>query len=127
MDRRCTPRSDVFETRPFNDRYDFVYLEQSLEEFAPGGFNPFPDATIFEQTDLQWGLAEDVLMLSNVARKRSDADPNISMKHSNTWELLRSRYPVILDQLEEANFYPRVFCPKLDWTESMKRAKDLES
>jgi hypothetical protein len=128
MDRRCTSRSDVFRSRPFNDRYDFVYLWQSLEEFEPYGINPFPfpDASLFSDLDLQWRLAEDVLMLLNVARKRSDADPNISMKHANTWELLRSRYPKILDQLEDANFHPRVFCPKLDWTESIKRAKEIE-
>jgi hypothetical protein len=48
------------------------------------------------------------------------------MKHENTWDVLRARYPKILDQLEGANFDPRVFCPKLDWTESIKRAAELE-
>lgn len=128
MDRRCTSHSHTFRTRPFNDRFDFVYLWQSLEEFGPDGFNPFPypDASAFEQMDLQWGLAKDVLMLSNIARKRSNADPNISMKHSNTWELIRCRYPKILDGLEEANFNPSVFCPKLDWAESVKRAREID-
>jgi hypothetical protein len=128
MDRRCTSRSDVFRTQPFNDRYDFVYLWQSLEEFEPHGVNPFPyaDASLFEQMDLQWRLAEDVLMLSNIARNRNSTDPGISLKHANTWKLLYARYPKILDRLEGADFHPRVFCPGLDWTESVRRAKELE-
>jgi len=128
MDRRCTSRSDVFRTQPFNDRYDFVYLWQSLEEFEPYGVNPFPypDASLFEQMDLQWRLAEDVLMLSNIARNRNSTDPGISLKHANTWKLLYARYPKILDRLEGADFHPRVFCPGLDWTESVRQAKELE-
>jgi hypothetical protein len=128
MDRRCTSRSDVFHTGPFNDRYDFVYLWQSFEGFEPHGNNPFPfpDASLFSEMDLQWTLAEEVLMLSNIARNRDNTDTNIGIKHTNTWELLRTRYPKILNQLEGANFHPRVFCPKLDWTESIKRAKEID-
>ena len=128
MDRRCTSRSDVFHTKPFNDRYDFVYLWQSLQQFEPHGSNPFPfpDASLFSDLDLHWTIAEEVLMLSNIARNRRNPDMNISMKHENTWDVLRARYPKILDQLEGANFDPRVFCPKLDWTESIKRAAELE-
>ncbi|SRR6266404_2023900 len=128
MDRRCTSRSDVFRTGPFNDRYDFVYLWQSFEAFEPHGNNPFPfvNASLFSEMDLQWTLAEEVLMLSNIARNRDNPDTNISIKHTNTWELLRARYPKILNQLEGANFHPRVFCPGLDWTESTGRAKELE-
>jgi len=128
MDRRCTSRSEVFRTQPFNDRYDFVYLWQSLEEFEPYGTNPFPypDPSLFEEMGLQWGLAEDVLILSNIARNRSATDPGVSLKHTNTWKLLHARYPKILDRLEKENFHPRVFCPRLDWAESIRRAKDLE-
>jgi hypothetical protein len=128
MDRRCTSKSEVFHTGPFNDRYDFVYLWQTLEQFEPHGTNPFPfpDALLFSDLDLEWTIAEEVLMLSNIARNRKNPDTNISIKHTNTWEILRARYPKILNQLEVANFHPGVFCPKLDWTASIKRAKEIE-
>lgn len=128
MDNRCTSHSGVFHTQPFDERYDFVHLWQLLDEFEPRGLNPFPyrDAFKFEQSDFQWELAKDALILSNIARNRSSADPKISLKHANTWHLLHHRYPKILDQLEDAKFDPRVFCPGLDWTESVKRAKELE-
>jgi hypothetical protein len=128
MDRRCTSRSDVFRTQPFNNGYEFVYLWQSFEEFEPNGFHPFPypDAAGFAQMDLQWRLAEDVLMLSNIARNRSNSNPEISEKYTNTWDLLYARYPKILDRLQGVNFDPSVFCPKMDWTESIRRAKEPE-
>jgi hypothetical protein len=128
MDRRCTSRSDVFRTQPFNDRYEFVYLWQSFEEFEPNGFHlfPYPDSSNFAQMELQSRIAEDVLMISNIARNRNNPAPDISMKHTNTWKLLYARYPKILDQLQETNFDPSVFCSKLDWTESMKQARESD-
>jgi hypothetical protein len=128
MDNRCTSKSGVFHTQHFDEKYDYVHLWQLLEEFEPRGLNPFPypDASYFEQTDSQWELAKDALILSNIARNRGATDPKISLKHANTWNLLHARYPKILDQLEAANFDPRVFCPGMDWTESVRRAKELE-
>ncbi len=125
MDRRCTSRSEVFRTAPFNDEYDFVYLWQSLEQFGPHGIYPFPcaSASDFEDLDLQWSLAEEVLTLSNIARNRNSSDDDISLKHKATWKLLHDRYPIILDALEAAKFDPSVFCPRLDWTNSIKQAK----
>jgi hypothetical protein len=76
--------------------------------------------------DLEWRIAEEVLMLSNIAHNRENPDTKIRMKHENTWEVLCARYPKILNQLEGANFHPRVFCPKVDWTESIKRAKEID-
>jgi len=128
MDCRCTSRSTVFRTEPFNDRYEFVYLLQSLEEFEPHGMYPFPypDPSTFHQTDLPWELAQDTLILSNIARNRSAADQRVAKKYVNTWNLLCARYPTIIEQLEEADFHPSVFCPRLDWTESMNRATALD-
>lgn len=128
MDKRCTTKSEVFHTQHFDERYDYVHLWQLLEEFEPNGLNqfPYPDATYFVETDFQWELAKDALILSNIARNRGASDPKISQKYTNTWNLLHARYPKILDQLEAANFDPRVFCPGMDWTESVRRAKQLD-
>jgi len=128
MDRRCSPHNQIFRTGAFNDRFEFVYLWQSLEEFTPHGIYefPYPDASIFSDTDLPWKLAEDAVILENIARNRNSTDRAISEKHSNTWKLVYARYPAILRELEKANFHPRVFCPKLDWTEYITRARALD-
>jgi hypothetical protein len=125
MDRRCTSRSTVFQTKQFDDRYDFVYLLQSLEVFEPHGMQPFPfpNASIFADMDDPSYLAQDALILSNLARNRSLPGPSVSQKYVNTWDLLMVRYPTILQKLEAANFNPSVFCPGLDWTEYINRAR----
>lgn len=127
MDNRCLSVSDIFKTCPFNEEYSFVYLSQSLDEFAPQGSAlypiPFPDAALFRDMDLEWALAQDVLMLKNISESRTSSDSGIREKHNNTWQLLHSRYGFIMDELERNDFHPRVICPGLDWTESMKRAQ----
>ncbi|SRR6266567_801752 len=129
MDRRCVSRSTIFQTGPFSDRYDFVYLFQSLEEFRPHGLHPFPfpDGSTFADTDLPWFLSQDARILSNISRGRTIADPGISQKYVNTWNLLSTRYPKILDSLEKANFNPAVFCPGLDWTQFVDRANSPDN
>ena len=124
MDRRCTQRSTVFDSASFNGRYDFVYLWQSLDDFEPNGLYSFPFENALEvsEADLQWKLAQDALMLRNIARNRAATDDRVAQKHKNTWKLLHARYGKILDALEADNFNPRVFCPKYDWTAAIERA-----
>lgn len=127
MDRRCTERSTVFHSTSFNDRYDFVYLWQSLDDFEPNGFSSFPfeDALDVSEADLQWKLAQDALMLGNISQSRSATNPRVARKHENTWNLLHARYGKILDELEANNFNPSIFCPKCDWTAAIERAKSM--
>jgi hypothetical protein len=125
IDSRCALKSTLFHTQPFNDKYDYVHLWQSMEIFQPHGVYafPYPDPSSFEEEDYQWELARDALIFSNIARNRNHPDPDVGEKHRNTWDLLYNRYPKVLGQLEAANFDPRVFCPGMDWSESIKRAK----
>ena len=125
MDRRCTERSTVFASTSFTDRYDFVYLWQSLDDFEPNGFGSFPyeEPTDLWGADLQWKLAQDAMMLKNIAGNRSAADPRVAKKHENTWKLLHARYGKILDALEADNFNPRIFCPRFDWAPAIEHAR----
>ena len=127
MDRKCTERSTVFDSTSFNDSYDFVYLWQSLDDFEPNGFSPFPfeDPLDLTEADLQWKLAQDALMLRNIWQNRSATNPRVKQKHENTWNLLHARYGTILDALEANNFNPSVFCSKYEWTAAIERAKSL--
>ncbi len=97
MDDICNGYNKIFPTTPYDSGVSFVYLNQPLERLQrlTGGMLPAPPLEE-EFTDLLW----DLQYLYDVYEQMRHPEPAIRMKYLSTWELLRQRYPQLLQGLE---------------------------
>lgn len=120
--------NEIFKVGKFTNNYSFVYLNQSLDDlfndfgsYEMGGF-PIKDARLFEDLDLPWNTAKDIIMLKDIHSKMNNhKDPKVRAKFLATWQMFKHRYPSFLNALEEAEFSLEAVCPGCNWTEPLKR------
>lgn len=124
IDKRCDKKNRIYQTITFDEKYDFVFLMQRLEEFEPHGHLsfPYPDVWQLEQSGAQWQLAQDCLILRNSYFARQHSDPKVRAKHDRTWQLYAQRYPQIVGALIAQSFNPRAICGLFDWSEAVEFA-----
>jgi hypothetical protein len=127
--RSASKHNDIFPVAKFSSNYSFVYLNQSLDylfrsfgQYSDGGF-PIEDAYLFEDMDMPWLVAKDIVMLKDIHSKMTEhPDPKVRAKFLATWQMYRQRYPDFLQALEANKFSFDTVCPGYDWSEAEKRA-----
>jgi hypothetical protein len=123
MDHSLVPDSDIFQTAPFNDRYDFVFITQTLQsvENEHGGIFPI-DRFSLEETDLIYVLVPEVLYLKQLSNwATSHKDAKVRQKCANTLSLFRDHYPHTLKHLEATGFELEAISPGAKWAEVESR------
>jgi len=114
---------DIFETRPFNDEFVFVYLTQGLQalEEASGGKFPF-DQWYLEETDLIWNVGPELLYLVELYRIAStNTEPDVRKKYLASIEMYEKQYPGIASLLKTHDFDIRAVCPTANWDPVISR------
>ena len=120
-------RNDIFHVVNFSRDYRFAIINQVLDsawqDYRP--HIPFPISPYdFEDLDLPWEIAEDVVFFRNVYKNMNNhPEPNVRTKFLTTWQLYRKRFGPILDALEKSKFDPKVLVPDFDWNKAMKQAE----
>jgi hypothetical protein len=122
MDNRLAGYSDIFKTTPYDDKYHFVHIMQTL------GTISFLEAEypISSELILPMGTeflhAYDLKYLQNIHRHMTNINlhPRIRAKYMGTWQMLRSISAPLMDAFERSGFNPRSVCD-FDWSEAMSR------
>jgi hypothetical protein len=117
LDNYLSSYSDIFETRPFNSQFDFVYLTQALQtlEEESGGKFPF-DQWDLEETDLIWNVGPELMYLAELHRNAATAtDAAVKRKYRASIKMYSKQYPAITRLLKAHNFDIRAVCPGANW------------
>lgn len=126
MDMELVPYSNIFKTRSYDSKYHFVYLTQNLcrmsEDLVTGA--EYLKMQV-ETGELQYLYAYDFVYLLNVHKNMVDTSlpGSVRSKYVNTWQMLKSKYSIILEILEAANFNPAVVV-EVDWSDALKKVID---
>ena len=123
MDRSIVRDSDIFQTRPFNEKYHFVFITQNLNtiEDLHGGIFPI-DRFSLEASDLIYFLVPEILHLKQLNDlATSHEDEEVRLKCNNTLALFRARYPQLLESLEATKFSLEAISPGANWTKVTSR------
>ncbi len=108
----------VFPTKRFDKDLSFVYLHQSLERLQKdtGGNLPQP-SSFFCEMESYPHLLNDLMYLSSIYRAvKKETSSYIRNKHLMTWYLYQSRYPKILNAMQDNEFSPKIFSEEYDWS-----------
>jgi hypothetical protein len=115
--------SNIFETAAFDDKYNFVFITQTLntiEDFY-GGVFPI-SRMVLEESDLIYLLVPEVLHLKRIAHwAKEHNEEHVREKYANTLALYKARYPATLKSLEENEFRLEAISPSCRWSEILSR------
>jgi len=121
MERPLVSDSDIFKSVPFDDEHNFVFITQGLntvEDLWGGIIDRFE----LEETDLIYMLVPELLFLRDVSRFAAfHSEEKVRLKHVNTLNLLRARYPRTIGLLEANAFDFDTLCPGAKWAEVVGR------
>lgn len=123
MHKRLIPYCDIFNTRHFNDEFNFVYVTQALDQLEPlcGGDVPAL-GDYLDQTELTWMAYPELIHIADLIRgARSRLPESVQAKYRNTIELYRAQYPRILGHLEAHDLDITAVAPDAGWKAVMER------
>ncbi|MDQ2730693.1 MAG: hypothetical protein M3Y56_03460 [Armatimonadota bacterium] len=117
IDHSCNVYNSIFDTSPFNENLNFVFLTQSLKQLEEMYADAFPiDGWILEETDICWHLVPEVMMVQRIYENmKTHSCDKVRAKYASAWEFYRKRYPKTLSILEESKFDLNRISPSLDW------------
>lgn len=104
IDNKCNAYNKYFRTAPFDGRYDFVYLNRSLESLDElvGGRYPFSGSGI---ADIAPYAPWQVRFLKDVHRNmRHHVEPSVRTKFLTAWDFYAKRYPAMTQILCDHDF-----------------------
>jgi hypothetical protein len=118
IDNNCNRYNDVFNTAQYDTSLRFVYLTQALDRFSYFAQDGLPiDASLIDDTDEAYVLMPEIRHLQDIYwLMHKHPDPRVRVKHLAAWHFYRSKYQVIVDELERNKFRPESISPKYDWS-----------
>ena len=123
MQRSIVPDSDIFKGVAFNDKYNFVFITQSLNEVEDQLGGSFPMARfLVEDTELIYYLVPEILYLKQLNHwATAHRVKKVRKKCLRSLALFRTRYPKTLQHLESTNFDLEAISPGASWAEVVSR------
>ena len=122
MDVDLVPHSDIFKTTPYDGKYNFVHIMQTLGRisFEDGGY-PLPGDMMLD-ADTHYLHVYDFAYLQNIHRHMTDTSlhPSVRAKYLGMWQMLKARSQLLMETFERSGLNPQAICD-LDWTEPMSR------
>ena len=120
MDRRLVAYSDIFETVPFNDEFNFVYITQSLNTVEMWELPC--SASYVESTDLKWSAGPELLHIVDIiSNTKASLPDSVLIKYQTTLNLYKQRYPRIVELLECSNLDISIMSPEVNWQDVIDR------
>lgn len=115
--------NNIFSSRPYSKKYNFVYVTQSLQRVEREHQGNFPaKAWLFEETDEIWHIVPEVLMMKHIyLNANSDIEKSIKRKYQATWKFYEKEYPKTLNFLVANTFDVSKMSPKADFNKVLKR------
>ncbi|WP_294736869.1 hypothetical protein [uncultured Pseudomonas sp.] len=122
IDKECLKYNRFFRCAPFNSKYSFVYLSQSIEKlnvYANGQF-PVRDYQV-HMGDIAPFITWQVRFLQDIHRQmREHQVPSVRAKYLAAWDFYKQRYPQMLKVLEDNKFDSASLGGAPDWDELRK-------
>ena len=118
IDDNCNKYNGIFPTARYDNKLNFVFLNQSLERLQRNSKGELPiDPFLLNETDEYWDILWDFRLLNGIYDLMSNhPDPRVRGKHLATWNFFQQRYPNIMRVLESGEFDPKVLCNQYDWS-----------
>ncbi len=126
MDDHCRRFSNIFSTRPYDERWHYVFVTQAIDMFEDvyDALVPLPRSVI-NDTDLGWVLGPELEILAYSLRESTaNSDPGVREKHLATLKQYRRRYPRCFSALEHVEFRMEAVSPDFDWQKVRARMKE---
>lgn len=124
IDKKISQYCNIFKLREFNEKYDFIYVTQSLEEVEEwgGGTEPIPPWLI-EDTDARWEIFPELWHLRCLYENSVDATlpQSVRDKYQRSWDMYCQHYPKTTSTLLANGLDVRALCPGVDWEDVIER------
>lgn len=117
IDHKCNAYNRYYQTLPFNDDFNFVFLTQAMQRLEREYADALPvEGWMLEQTDLLEFLVPEIIMVQSIYRNmRLYKDERVKDKYTNAWSYYKRCYPKTLAALENNDFDPNAISPSIDW------------
>jgi len=121
IDNQANRYNSIFKTAPYDDALNFVYLTQALERFLFLAQGNLPiHASLLNGTDEAYHLMPEIRYVQDIYQlMHTHRDPRVRTKHLTAWHFYRSRYHIVLDELERQRFRPETISPEYDWSQDI--------
>jgi len=121
IDNHANHYNRIFKTAPYDDALNFVYLTQALERFLFLAQGCLPiHASLLNGTDEAYNLMPEIRYMQDIYYlMHTQRDPKVRTKHITAWHFFRSRYYMLLDELERHRFRPETISPEYDWSQDI--------
>jgi len=125
IDERPNRYNSVFQSTRYDKSLKFVYLTQALDQFLFLAQDCLPiSASLLNDTDDGYHLLPEIRYLQDIYRlMNTHPDPRVRTKHLTAWHFYRSKYQLIVDELERNNFRPEALSPEYDWSRDIAALK----
>lgn len=118
VDKSISNNLNIFRTIEYNDKFDFVYPNQSIRDFENWPKAAFPiDWTLLEGQSLLDLDAKYFKFLKN--QIDTHHDEYIRSKYLTTYGLYKKRFSGLIEFLELNDFDHRKISPEVDWEEKL--------
>ena len=123
IDKPCVKYCDIFQYCDFNDKYNFVFITQTMDTLETIYQGEFPISEYeVEQTDLGWLIMPEIISLGDIySNSLSHADIKIKQKNIETFKIYENKYPKTIKQLIHNNFTPNFISPGVNWEKITER------
>jgi len=117
IDHNCNKHNNYYQTLPFNDDFNFVFLTQALQRIEREYADALPvDGWMLEQTDPLEFLVSEIIMVQRIhSNMMIHEDERVREKYASAWGCYKQCYPKTLKILEDNNFNLSAISPSIDW------------
>jgi hypothetical protein len=129
MDEHCHQYNKIFSSRPFDDKWHYVFVTRAIDDWEDhyAAMLPLPRIIVHE-TDLGWYLGPEIETLALSAYEAQEhPDAKVREKHLTTLNQYRSRYPLCFAALESTGFKMEAISTQFDWALVRERMRDTYS
>jgi hypothetical protein len=125
IDEKLACYSNIFKLTKYDAKYYFVHIMQNLKEICVNSniFNtnyPINNSNIISQ-GIENLIAYDLYYLKSIFNMRNQSiEILIKQKYSNTWSLIHSRHPRLLNALAINNFNFSKIC-QINWNSHLNQ------
>ncbi len=122
IDNKLSSYSKFFKTMKYDMSYDYVYLNQNLDDIYECFQRPKTEHSDVALQGMENLYAYDFLYLKNIydGMTNTDFSGSVRSKYVNTWHMFTLKYGQLLNVLQRNNFNPESIID-IDWSESLSR------